>query len=377
MRRGFQKNYSIAGKNVALNLKTGAGQRAVQSLRAELGLYAEASGSATPDVLVNIGRALPDVPTLQVNPSLHREVENGFVAQYKKYAVMLRRQSGQLVFDLALSSPGNPLLAYAKKFNNIQYNSVTERLGHIFFENILVPAIYFETRQFLVHAAALVGPTNEAVLIGGTGGVGKTSLEIHLCRRGNFSFLADDMAIIDETGLVHPNLAFPKIYGYNLRNNSELRRLILGSRSPADKLAWHFRNAAFGPSGVRRKISPAEVYGRYATGPARLRHYLILLRETRSHIEMQDISAETAAEMSLRVLQSELGGFNIHLLWHEYNCLAAGRAPILSLQSTLDRWHRLLHSVLEDVHCRVLRIPLDIEHGDFVSRVSEVVHELY
>ena len=54
----------------------------------------------------------------------------------------------------------------------------------------------------------------------------KTSLELELCNRYNKNFLADDIVVVNDKGKAFPNLSYPKIYGYNLKNNKSLKRKI-------------------------------------------------------------------------------------------------------------------------------------------------------
>jgi len=88
---------------------------------------------------------------------------------------------------------------------------------------MLIPSIYFNKNLAPVHCAGVSDHENRAILIGGTGGVGKTSLEMELCRNYGCSFINDDISVLDSDGWVYPNLAFPKIYGYNLENNDKVK----------------------------------------------------------------------------------------------------------------------------------------------------------
>ena len=83
----------------------------------------------------------------------------------------------------------------------------------------------------LIHASGVVLSNGKAILLGGTGGIGKTSLELELCLNEKASFLTDDIAVIDKEGFLWPNLSFPKIYGYNLAGNKALKRQLLSATS--------------------------------------------------------------------------------------------------------------------------------------------------
>src|SRR5690606_41041284 len=102
--------------------------------------------------------------------------------------------------------------------------------GMVFHELALVPAAHWLSDVAVVHASAMAGPSGEVTLIGGTGGVGKTSLMLDLCLRRGFTFMADDISIVGADGWVHPNLAYRKIYAYHLQDNPELARRVFQGR---------------------------------------------------------------------------------------------------------------------------------------------------
>jgi serine kinase of HPr protein (carbohydrate metabolism regulator) len=141
------------------------------------------------------------------------------------------------------------------------YKSNIENITAILYELVLVPLNYFFSDKALVHASSMKNSTNgKTVMFGGTGGVGKTSLELLLCRELGYSFISDDIAVIDKKGFVYSNLAYPKIYAYNAEGNQEIENLLFNKRSSIDKLQWKLSKNIRGLNKARRTISPDEIY---------------------------------------------------------------------------------------------------------------------
>ena len=81
------------------------------------------------------------------------------------------------------------LIRFFKKIINWEYTSREEKIGQTIFEQILVPTTFFYSNYFPVHSSAFLTPDNKVIIIGGTGGVGKTSLGMEYCLNRNYKFL--------------------------------------------------------------------------------------------------------------------------------------------------------------------------------------------
>jgi hypothetical protein len=163
---------------------------------------------------------------------------------------------------------------FVERARSIQFSAADEQVGQIFHELMLIPSAYFRPDRVLIHASAFQAPSGKVIAIGGTGGVGKTSLELALCLHGDFRFVTDDICVLSESGHVWPILAPPKIYGYNTEHDRELRRKVLERRSSIDRLHWRWRSRR-GSDRVRRRAPVDELYSSFSTaggrGPISLR----------------------------------------------------------------------------------------------------------
>jgi hypothetical protein len=338
----------------------------------QLSYYTRVEKNIVPDIVVNIVDSFSHFKPLCSNPSVHKEIENGFIAEYNTCRVAFR-MSSKLIIDIMVKTEKNSLLRFLKKINNMEFASREERIGQLLFELAIIPALFFEKDLFLVHSSSFVNKTNNAVLIGGTGGVGKTSLEIDLCMNKKLNFLNDDIAVISNDGLVYPHLSLPKIYAYNLKDNDELKRKIFKDKSFSDKLFWFLRKKFLGEDKVRRKIQPEKVYGGYSKKPAQLEKYYFLFRENVPGIKVKKISGEAAAENTVNIIKAEYYDFINHLYWHKYNCNISGKIPVFDIDEIIRRWGSGLKEVFSKVDNSVISIPFNINHRQMIGELSKIL----
>lgn len=363
------RTYRIFGKPVRVDVDDSEGSRL---LLAELSLYPTAAPNGDSD-LVFEHLPLPATTHGLLNPTPHLEFSDGFAARYTMASVAFSFDDGRLRRTRFYENVDGPkLLRTARRFADIQFTSRAQRAGMIFHESALIPSVYFMPDLAPIHASAVQDDEGAVVLIGGTGGVGKTSLELELCLNRGYRFVADDVSIIDVDGHAFPNLAYPKIYAYNLEDNPQLRERVLDRRGLLDRAHWTLRRG-LGPSQVRRRLSPDELYGGYSSegGPVRL--YAILVRETRGAVHAEAISADRAASMTTSVLETEFFQFNNHLRWHAFNRAANDEPPYATLEDVSQRWRDVLAGVFQTVDCRLIRIPVDMNHVEFKTTVSQLL----
>lgn len=258
------------------------------------------------------------------------------------------------------------------RMKRIQYSTSVESVGQITHELVLVPSTYFDPDLFLLHAAAFQRPGGGVVAVGGTGGVGKTSLEIELRRRRGFQFVADDIAVVSKDGNVWPNLAYPKVYGYNVVGDTDLQREVMRGRSAMDRVNWRLRSG-LGLASVRRRVSPIDLYGSYSATGGSLEQYVFLAREHRTDFSVRRATGAELASLSVPIMKAEYGIFHQYLEWHEVNRRLEGCLPAVRTTDVFQRWERLAAEVLEAVDCWVVRGPIGMDHRQFVDTVASLV----
>lgn len=160
--------------------------------------------------------------------------------------------------------------------------------------------------QSYLHAAGFERD-GRAVLVAGWGGAGKTSAVLRFVLGGAGSFLADDLALIDDSGRVVRSPKRLQVYGYNLAGEPRLAARLLGSRSPADRLAWRLFHLVRGPHRVRRRVAAEELFGpERVAREGRLGALFVLERTAGRELRAEPLSREEAAERLTETLLWEL-----------------------------------------------------------------------
>jgi hypothetical protein len=360
--------YRMLGRSIRVEYDTSPGAAV---LREELSRYPSASEAA--DLIVRF-RPLVRSRGALVNPRSHDEFDGGFLLRERTADVRFGFTGSRLT-EVAFypASSSSVLIAHARRMVDMQYSSREERAGVLFHELVLVPAAYWMPDVALVHASAVAGEDGRVTLIGGTGGVGKTSLALELCLRRGFTFLADDISFVGSEGHVWPNLAYPKIYAYNLEDDADLAARLMRGRGLPDRIHWavHRRRGAHF---VRRRVAPDILYGSFDANGGPLHRYVILAREERSSIGVSDVDPGLAASMSASIMAAEYHAFHNHLYWHAFNRAVAGDEPSVLVQEAIARWIEVLGRVLEGVDCRIVRVPLSIDHQTFKRELAGLLH---
>lgn len=364
--RNAVRTYRMLGRDVAVEFDE---SRGADVLERELSLYPQIDAAATPTLKIRYG-PVRSAPAARVNPRVHEEYDDGFIARFQTADVRFSvDEEGLSGLDFYIPSSA-PLIALARKALDIQFTSREERAGMIFHELALVPAAHWMSDLAVVHASALSAPSGEVTMIGGTGGVGKTSLMLELCLQRGYAFIADDIGFVRDDGWVYPNLAYPKIYAYNLEDNSELARRVLKGRGIADRLQWAASRAR-GPHYARRRIAPNHLFGAINGKGGPLKRYVVLVREDRSAIDVSTLAPERAASVAATLMPPEYSQFYHHVYWHEYHRLLERREPSITLEGVLRRWTDVLTTVFAEVRCTVVRVPLGMSHQHFKLEMAE------
>lgn len=342
-------------------------------LHKELSLYPLADSNATPDFVINYLFDLkPRNPVLR-NPSQHNYFEDGFRLELINVKVDFRFEDKNLKqIDFCIKQGSKPM-ALANKWFSYQYTNRKESIGYLFHELILVPSALFISDFTLVHASAV--SDEGAILFGGTGGVGKTSLELEMCTTLNKSFFADDIVFVNSEGYAFPNLSYPKIYGYNLVGNSDLKKKLFKDSGLLNKLHWHSRKA-INPGFVRRRINPAELYNNVEDQPQKIKAFYILIKDgSAKKLELSKTTIEEASRLNRLVIETEYHVFYKHLLWDEFNSIVDAKKTRLSYTELMNRIETNLVKALKNVECYLVKIPIKIEHKDYLEQVGKLFSE--
>ncbi|MHA1695336.1 MAG: hypothetical protein ACTSUG_08755 [Candidatus Helarchaeota archaeon] len=364
---------NIFGITTAIDIKT-QNKTIQNTIETEFALYPDSVEDIELLIYVHNGYNI-NIEATHINPSIHFEIENGFAYKEQKFDISYQFNDDITIVNLYLHEKGNNFILWLKKINNIEFASIKERVGQIIHENILIPYNFSKPKRALIHSSSFLSPTGKNILIGGTGGVGKTSLEIELCMNKGYKFFADDISVINRNK-IFPNLAFPKIYAYNVVGNKQLKNEIFKNCSFFNRLVWEVKKTFFGPNKTRRKINPNLVYKNGVSNKSvDLDSYFILSKGNYSELSIKEISAKDAAFASINVIKTEYFNFINHLYWHEFNAQIHSYKPIFKINEILNIWTDNLSELFKDKNTYIINIPQNMTHKNFINSVTKMIIE--
>lgn len=308
---------------------------------------------------------------LSNNPKEFTLYDNGFLIKSKAQNIFFLIKNEKLNKIEFQINEKNNLLKTLRKFNDMQFSNRKERVGQILHEAILLPAMLLMNSSILIHASGFYNTDENITLIGGTGGVGKTSLELIACLNRGKNFVCDDIAVI-ENKIVYPNYNFPKIYGYNVEGKAEIKRKILAKRTFLNKVMWNVLLLR-GKDKVRRRIDPIEFYGSEKFNDTKsIKKYLILSRSNVDSIELNDISINDAAILSYEIIKSEFSVFFKTLHFWNYNSFINEKGITFDLGQFRTSYLERFQNCFKNTHCYNAKLPLKMKHKDFLSQMENL-----
>lgn len=306
---------------------------------------------------------------LSNNPSIYKQYIDGFTADFGVISTRYIFNDNNICIKCDMKNPSFPR-GLISKVRSMEYSSAVESFEQIFHELVLVPLTYFFTDSVPLHAAAIKN-NNETYLIAGTGGVGKSSAILAFRELKGAKFIADDISVLNDKGLVFGNMAWPKVYGYNCIGN-DLKEKILSERSWHDKIHYQIKSMQ-GLNNVRRKVKPNEFFHDYEAGSSKVNKMFLLFREDTSDFSINEMTVEQAIESHKNIMRSEYGVFHKFLDWGAYNCSNLNIANDHTMEEIEDRWAINLRLALKDVKLYRLSVPIDIQHTYYKENIISIL----
>ena len=325
------------------------------------------------DIAINYVSDVEKGDVISSNPTLNWLSGDGMICQLGSATVQFVFEEHQLVKINFSINRESSLKRNIRKWKSIQYATDEEAIGQIFHELLLVPMAFFEKDYSVVHSSGVVNGKGDVVLFGGTGGVGKTSLEMDLCLNHKCTFFNDDIAVVDSEGNCFPNFSYPKIYGYNLQGVKQIKEKILGDLSLANRIHYSLHELK-GKNKVRRRVSPAVFYGQVSNSVKKISSFVVLFRSKVEKIKMEVISAEKAAIFNSIIMSTEYDLFFNHLRWHEFNALSMGQKPASTFDSIIGEiTDNIKRSLDKADQIYMAHIPLGISNSDYKVQMVEAL----
>lgn len=355
----------IAGLNVKLSLEN---NKASQVLLDELNYYPNGFPNGW-DLEFCFWRPV-NFETISNNPSSHFEFSNGIGTNWGGYSVVWTKEdrTGLPKVFFYLTVPMDRML---NKLKGMQYTHPYEEIGQIFHEGVLQPSLflYFSQNISLIHGSSVISPSGKTITFGGTGGVGKTSLELELILNKDYSFIADDISILDNKGYLLPNFNLPKIYGYNLLGYRQIEKKLFENKTNLDKLWWNVQKKLKAPNRYRRRADIDSFYSGRKAAESKFNRYIILYRSNVPDPVRTQLTAKEAARMNTSVMYTELARLFNTLKLHEYNRIKDGLDPLFSFENLMAQSEKNLCKTLEKIECDLLQVPMDFTAMDVKEKI--------
>lgn len=266
---------------------------------------------ARADIIFEFGKI--DVPKQQGIHLAQYVVGHNWVLCRDKYIphiISLNEDQVRVVVDYNVRLLGHPLVSPLLCPWDVAFADVWSRLSRRFYYTVFLQvAQLFQVSkgQTFCHASSCTDGERTIMLMA-WGGIGKTSSLVRLLNSaGQWRFISDDLAILDDEGVVHRNPLKMQIYPYNLQGEPELGTALLKGRSWADRLQWAVRRRLLGDKGVRRRVQAEALFGEHkGAASARLTHTLFLRRTNVEDFTDHPLSIVDGAAQMAHVMQYEL-----------------------------------------------------------------------
>lgn len=338
-------------------------------LNESLCLYPDSLENKT-DVSISISSSLKEKKIISSNPDKYKKTNYGMINDFGLATVCWKNISlDSIDIDLVIYKKSK-INKFLNRVKSIDYASEVERFEQILYELVLVPSVYFFDDIAPIHAASIV-ISGKTILLAGTGGVGKSGAMLSLRDCKDASFQSDDISIVSENSYAYGNMAWPKIYGYHCKGNNIIKEILFG-RSFLDIIHFHIKNK-INPARVRRKIRPEKLFRSVAAEKVPISSLVYIVKENVYNATISKLSLQDAVEMSVSVLHTEYSVFHNFIYWDNYNSIALGISPLITMKKVTNNLKDILRKSFKPINIFKLSIPLEISHSEYQRKIREVV----
>lgn len=318
---------------------------------------------------------LGDVPALAGGVHLEEHVVGGTGFVVERRLIRIGLSADPWVVRIASKEePRTAIRDLHNRLRDINYLPAVDRVAKDAVYGALIPAVQLAQlplRQTWLHAS-VIARHGHAVALAAWGGVGKTSLMLQLVHHHGWQFLADDLAVLDDSGTVYRSPWRMQLYAYSLEGEDELRRQLFTGRGPVDRFQWYALLWKRGPMQVRRRVHAYELFGDAGVASsAKLGRALFLRRVDADAFSVRQLEPDRAAVAAAATLE-----FDLDIL-HRWQLAASGslsRAWLPGASETLTQSEEVIRSGLVEsgAECLLVDIPL----GSGPRELSEYVASL-
>lgn len=347
----------------------------ITQLNKFLDVYPHLAQVANPDVIIHFKHGPlvhSSVPPISINPSDHKEYPNGFAALFPPWGELVWQKDHVIQVDFYLSQFIASRNILFKLFDR-EFNFPYQYIGAILHELILIPTVMlFFGNVVPIHGSAIISENKNVFIFSGTGGIGKTFLEMSFLLKDNYGFFADDIVLIGDNCTAFANYAFPKIYQYNVKQLKLLEQLIIENYGILNRIQWKlYPSIPYIGKFCRRLLNPKQISKIDTTDIGTLRKFYFLFKtRTVRKIEKKVIDYASASELSYDVIKAEYHKIFKHLGHHKVNRSLLGIPELISENELREKYTKIF-ATLENLDLVVVQIPPQYEIENLYEFIRE------
>ncbi|MEN8376774.1 MAG: hypothetical protein ABFS34_15205 [Gemmatimonadota bacterium] len=222
--------------------------------------------------------------------------------------------------------------------------------------------------QSYVHASSFERD-GRAVAVVAWGGVGKTSSMLKLVTESGWRFLSDDLALVDDEGVLWRTPKRLQVYAYNVEGQPELCGALMRGRSPVDRANWRLRARMLGPDRVRRRVSAEQLLGPDRVAKqGRLSEALFMERADVAQVTCSPLDTEGLVRRAAATLLRETQPMaDLVAAMH-----SGGWTPVLpGIERFMEDTRAVLRRGFDGVPAHLVRVPLDAGPDQLADFLTE------
>lgn len=199
-----------------------------------------------------------------------------------------------------------------------------------------------------VHAACVAQKGNASLFLADSG-VGKSSLLFRMSREERFSYLADDLTLINHSAEAYYIGRKISTKPYHLKNYPFLEGLVRKGMPFLQKWQWKILN----DNRLNYRLCPQELFQNRTTEKAPLKRAVHLVNTAEKTFSISSISADKLSALTTNVLSNEL-----FLAFYNLNKIASIPSnTLLSGTETLVAAQKVMQKAFSTIDCYVVNVP--------------------
>jgi hypothetical protein len=259
-----------------------------------------------PELRLSIVGTLPQPPESSITARMITGWQEGFQCQGNGMSYQVVQNGSTVDIDIAINES---IIARSKgwksavsRFRDWNFltpaETIAKNIMYSVFNMFSAISLVQSGKACYLHASSFA-KNGKGVAIVASGGAGKTTSLLKLVTEHGWSYLSDDLCLLDIDGNIWRTPLRMQIYAYNCINQPQLSSLLLDNRSFLDRLSWNMTLYRRGPERVRRRISAESYFGKSNVAVnASLKHVFFL---ERSHIETYKVTTLSLNDLIRRV----------------------------------------------------------------------------